>query len=49
MADDTKNGILKDEPKNNHRRRQQGFAVLRPAFSCDCKVYAPAGFARLPA
>jgi len=33
MVDDTKNGILKNEPDNDHRRLQQGFAALRPAFS----------------
>lgn len=38
MADDTKNGILKNEPNNDHRRLQQVFEAFRPAFSCNDKV-----------
>jgi hypothetical protein len=38
MIDDTENGILKDEPNNDHRRLQQGFEALRPAFSRNDKV-----------
>ena len=32
MIDDTKSGILNDEPDEAHRRLQQGFEALRPAF-----------------
>jgi len=38
MVDDTKSGILKDKPDEAHRRLQQGFEALRPAFLCKCKV-----------
>jgi hypothetical protein len=38
MVDDTKSGILNDEPDEAHRRLQQGFEALRAAFSCNRKV-----------
>ncbi len=38
MVDYTKSGILKHEPGNAHRRLQQGFEALRPAFSRNGKV-----------
>jgi hypothetical protein len=41
MVDYTESGILKDEPNNAHRRLQQGFEVLRPAFLCNDKVNFP--------
>jgi hypothetical protein len=40
MVDDTKSGFLKREADNAHRRLQQGFEALRPAFSCNKKVKA---------
>jgi hypothetical protein len=33
MVDDTKDGFLEDEPDDEHRRLQQSFEALRPAFS----------------
>jgi ADP-heptose:LPS heptosyltransferase len=41
MVNHTKSGILKNKPDDAHRRLQQGFEVLRPAFSCNDKGDIP--------
>jgi hypothetical protein len=47
MVNHTDSGILKDKPDEAHRRLQQGFEALRPAFSCNRKVYIVLCFCNL--